>query len=271
MAVLPTPGSPISTGLFFVRRDRIWITRSISRLRPMVGSGARGMVGVAFGVAPDDSRFDALRTAFLARYEQRLLQETAVFAAISPVLVALGRMHLVASEWEKARRYYRQLLMQNCEAAFKIEAYTELARIHETLNEGPKAAGMYERALKEGQPAYDPSWMWPELGLEPEANAAVSPPMAHERVAELVPGSAEVSRAVAEATRTALSTSHATSRACRLSRQRVSFRTGDGSGVQARDSSAVRTTAKATAQAPIERPSDTAAVDPVTLVPASIR
>ena len=60
-----------------------------AQLRPMVGSGARGMVGVAFGVAPDDSRFDALRTAFLARYEQRLLQETAVFAAISPVLVAL--------------------------------------------------------------------------------------------------------------------------------------------------------------------------------------
>src|SRR2546429_9257007 len=28
--VLPTPGSPISTGLFFVRRDRICITRSIS-------------------------------------------------------------------------------------------------------------------------------------------------------------------------------------------------------------------------------------------------
>ena len=24
-AVLPTPGSPISTGLFFVRRDRIWM------------------------------------------------------------------------------------------------------------------------------------------------------------------------------------------------------------------------------------------------------
>ena len=30
MAVLPTPGSPMSTGLFFVRRDRIWMTRSIS-------------------------------------------------------------------------------------------------------------------------------------------------------------------------------------------------------------------------------------------------
>ena len=38
IAVLPTPGSPISAGLFFVRRDRIWMTRSISFSRPMTGS-----------------------------------------------------------------------------------------------------------------------------------------------------------------------------------------------------------------------------------------
>ena len=38
MAVLPTPGSPMSAGLFFVRRLRIWMTRSISFSRPMTGS-----------------------------------------------------------------------------------------------------------------------------------------------------------------------------------------------------------------------------------------
>jgi hypothetical protein len=38
MAVLPTPGSPISAGLFLCRRDRIWMTRSISFSRPMIGS-----------------------------------------------------------------------------------------------------------------------------------------------------------------------------------------------------------------------------------------
>ena len=38
MAVLPTPGSPISTGLFFVRRQRIWMTRSTSPSRPTSGS-----------------------------------------------------------------------------------------------------------------------------------------------------------------------------------------------------------------------------------------
>ena len=41
MAVLPTPGSPMSTGLFLVRRDSTCMTRSISRSRPMTGSSLR--------------------------------------------------------------------------------------------------------------------------------------------------------------------------------------------------------------------------------------
>jgi len=60
-------------------------------LRPMVGSGARGMVGVAFGVRPGDASFEPLKDAFLAHYAQRLLEETRVFDAVSPVLAALDR------------------------------------------------------------------------------------------------------------------------------------------------------------------------------------
>ena len=38
MAVLPTPGSPISTGLFLVRRESTCMTRRISSSRPITGS-----------------------------------------------------------------------------------------------------------------------------------------------------------------------------------------------------------------------------------------
>jgi hypothetical protein len=38
MAVLPTPGSPISTGLFLVRRCSTWMARRISSSRPITGS-----------------------------------------------------------------------------------------------------------------------------------------------------------------------------------------------------------------------------------------
>jgi 2-phosphoglycolate phosphatase len=58
-------------------------------LRPMVGAGARGMVGVAFNAKPGDDAFEGLRDAFLARYAQRLLRQTAVFDAMQPVLRAL--------------------------------------------------------------------------------------------------------------------------------------------------------------------------------------
>ncbi len=37
-SVLPIPASPKRTGLFLVRRDKIWMTRSISFLRPITGS-----------------------------------------------------------------------------------------------------------------------------------------------------------------------------------------------------------------------------------------
>ena len=38
MAVLPTPGSPMSTGLFFVRRVKMRSARAISSSRPITGS-----------------------------------------------------------------------------------------------------------------------------------------------------------------------------------------------------------------------------------------
>lgn len=58
-------------------------------LRPMVGAGARGMLGRAFGIAPDEAGFIAMRDEFLQRYEARMTAETRVFAAVVPMLAAL--------------------------------------------------------------------------------------------------------------------------------------------------------------------------------------
>ena len=52
IAVLPTPGAPISTGLFLVRRARICMVRRTSSSRPMTGSRlpckARAVRSVAY-------------------------------------------------------------------------------------------------------------------------------------------------------------------------------------------------------------------------------
>ena len=61
----------------------------LEMLRPMVGSGARGMVGVAFGVVPGEARFEPLRDAFLAHYDAMLLERTAPFPGVDEMLSAL--------------------------------------------------------------------------------------------------------------------------------------------------------------------------------------
>jgi 2-phosphoglycolate phosphatase len=64
------------------------------RLRRMVGSGARGMVGASFGLAPDSPGYLELRDEFLGRYEARMTRETKVFDAMVPVLAWLERKRL---------------------------------------------------------------------------------------------------------------------------------------------------------------------------------
>lgn len=75
-------------------------------LRPMVGAGARGMVGCGFDVSPSDATFPALRDEFLLTYAARLTRETHVFEHMLPVLEALER---IAIPWgivtNKATRF----------------------------------------------------------------------------------------------------------------------------------------------------------------------
>ncbi len=61
------------------------------RLRPHAGSGARGMLGAAFGVAPGHVDYAALRDEFHAHYATRLLQLTQAYADALTVLDMLDR------------------------------------------------------------------------------------------------------------------------------------------------------------------------------------
>ena len=75
-------------------------------LRPHGGSGARGLLGAAFGVAPGQTEYGALRDEFLQHYELRLLALTHVFDAVDDALDALQQRGL---RWgivtNKALRY----------------------------------------------------------------------------------------------------------------------------------------------------------------------
>jgi phosphoglycolate phosphatase len=55
----------------------------------MAGSGARGMLKVAFAVQPGQQGYESLRDEFHERYERCMLASTRVFDAMQPVLARL--------------------------------------------------------------------------------------------------------------------------------------------------------------------------------------
>lgn len=63
-------------------------------LRPHAGSGARGMLGVAFGLKPGDAGYEALRDEFHDHYATRMLHSTRAFEAALRVLEALDQRGL---------------------------------------------------------------------------------------------------------------------------------------------------------------------------------
>ena len=61
----------------------------VSEVRPHASSGARGMIGAAMGVTPEDPGYGALRDAFLAHYANGLADTTRLFDGVDALLDAL--------------------------------------------------------------------------------------------------------------------------------------------------------------------------------------
>jgi len=66
----------------------------LAHYRPMAGAGARGMLGLAFGIAPDHPDFAAMREEFFCNYEQSLTARTVVFEGVQTLLQALAAKDL---------------------------------------------------------------------------------------------------------------------------------------------------------------------------------
>ena len=77
-----------------MRTDRGLPTLPASRYRPMAGAGARGMLGVAFGITPEDPDFELLREEFFVNYENCMTERTYAFDGVSELVQALRRSGL---------------------------------------------------------------------------------------------------------------------------------------------------------------------------------
>ncbi len=58
----------------------------LAQYRPMAGAGARGMLGVAFGMTPEHPEFNALREEFFCNYERCMTLRTQIFDGVPELL-----------------------------------------------------------------------------------------------------------------------------------------------------------------------------------------
>ena len=71
--------------------DRMRIARGLPSLpfelyRPMAGAGARGLLGVAFGITPREAGYEELREEFFVNYESCMTERTFAFQGVPELI-----------------------------------------------------------------------------------------------------------------------------------------------------------------------------------------
>ncbi|WP_460480740.1 HAD-IA family hydrolase [Comamonas humi] len=98
--------------------DQMRVARGMPSLpldlyRPLAGSGARGMLKVAFGMSPEDEAFPDMREEFFQNYERRMTQATTIFDGVPELLADLVNRQL---HWgvvtNKSKRFTEPLTQQ---------------------------------------------------------------------------------------------------------------------------------------------------------------
>lgn len=73
-----------------MRTDRGLPSLPLADYRPMAGAGARGMLGVAFGLTPEHADFGALKEEFFANYEACMTERTYAFDGVAELIARIS-------------------------------------------------------------------------------------------------------------------------------------------------------------------------------------
>ncbi|MGQ2980209.1 MAG: HAD-IA family hydrolase [Polaromonas sp.] len=73
-----------------MRTDRGMPSLPLADYRPMAGAGARGMLGVAFGLTPEHADFGALKEEFFANYEACMTERTYAFDGVAELIAQIS-------------------------------------------------------------------------------------------------------------------------------------------------------------------------------------
>lgn len=79
--------------------DRMRTARGLPSLpyelyRPMAGAGARGMLGIGFGLTPESPEFADMREEFFRNYEQCMTERTYAFDGVAQLIASLQAMDM---------------------------------------------------------------------------------------------------------------------------------------------------------------------------------
>lgn len=84
----------LAAAVNLLRTARGMLPTPYDELRPVASAGARGLIGVAFGIKPIDPDYDALRVGFLDHYAAQIADNTTLFEGITALLLHLQEQGL---------------------------------------------------------------------------------------------------------------------------------------------------------------------------------
>jgi N-acetyl-D-muramate 6-phosphate phosphatase len=122
----------------------------LEQFRAHAGSGARGMLRVAFGVGPDDRRFEGLKQEFFSEYQGRLTLNTRPFDGVERLVESLRHVGLhwgvVTNKGQRFTLPLTQAMPMFASAAAVVSGDT-------TPHPKPHPAPLLEAARRMGLPA----------------------------------------------------------------------------------------------------------------------
>lgn len=130
-----------------MRTDRGLPSLPLSHYRSMAGAGARGMLGVAFGVTPDDARFEMLKEEFFSNYELRLTRLTSVFDGVTELIEKIGKCGL---KWGVVTNKAARFTLPLTRAMPLFETASTIVSGDTTAHAKPHPAPLIEAALQMG-------------------------------------------------------------------------------------------------------------------------
>ena len=96
-----------------MRAARGLVPVAIADTRCVTSLGARGLLGVGFGIGPEHADYPAMREEFLRLYENNLCCDTVLFPGIAELIDRLEQRNII---WgivtNKAERFAKPLLLQ---------------------------------------------------------------------------------------------------------------------------------------------------------------